>query len=88
MEVYLEIFSNCTKQFEFVKIEHKPRREIRHVDALVFLSIILPTDEEQTLYISIQHESSIDLQVMQYRDIYINAVIKDLLEDAPERRSR
>lgn len=59
IEAYLDIPGSCAQQFKSVTITHMPRSEIRHADTLAFLSRALPIDEERTLDIGIQHESSI-----------------------------
>ncbi|XP_026399417.1 uncharacterized protein LOC113295283 [Papaver somniferum] len=71
---YLEYISELAKEFEYFRIEQKPKLENRHADALAYLSAAVESDTTRFIVVDFQELPSIHNNVAAAHRIFANEI--------------
>ncbi|KAF5193784.1 hypothetical protein FRX31_016629, partial [Thalictrum thalictroides] len=66
---------NKARAFDNISISQRPRNDIRHADALAYLSSAIEMDSSRTIKVDYQKDPSINVPVKRLADMYLSACV-------------
>ncbi|KAF5181844.1 hypothetical protein FRX31_028569, partial [Thalictrum thalictroides] len=68
MAAYLDLIHRVARKFDSISIIQRPRSDVRHADALAYLSAAVEVESSRTILVEFQRNPSIDLPIQQLKD--------------------
>ncbi|KAF5199700.1 Rvt_3 domain-containing protein, partial [Thalictrum thalictroides] len=75
MAAYLELIHLAARAFDKISISQRPRNDIRHADALAYLSSAIKMDSSRTIIVDYQKDPNINVPVRRLADMYLSACV-------------
>ncbi|KAF9611638.1 hypothetical protein IFM89_034109 [Coptis chinensis] len=69
---YLDVIHSLARRLRSVSITKKSRHDVRHADALAYLSAATNCKEARTIQVEYQEQPSIDFTTLNHRKIYVD----------------
>ncbi|KAF5199776.1 hypothetical protein FRX31_010637 [Thalictrum thalictroides] len=72
---YIDLIHRVAHKFDSISIIQRPRSDVRHADALAYLSAAVEVESSRTILVEFQRNPSIDLPIQQLKDMYVTACL-------------
>ncbi|KAF5184371.1 hypothetical protein FRX31_026040 [Thalictrum thalictroides] len=75
MSAYLDLITRLARQFENISITQRSRNDLRHADALAYLSAAIECNEPRNIVVEFKEEASIHIPVKSLTEAYFDCCI-------------